>query len=450
MGFSSCANNRDASLNILLINIDDLGWSDLSFQGSTFYESPNIDKLRSESLFFSNGYAAAANSAPSRSSMLTGVYSPRHGVYTVGNPDRGKAQDRKLISAKNQDFPDPSYELLTERMQSGGYNVCHVGKWHLGDDPTEQGVDINIGGYAKGHPSSYFSPYKNPFLSDGEDGEYLTDRLADEAINFLSTTRDKDKPFFLYYATYAVHTPLQAKPELIAKYEAKEGKTDEHNNPKYAAMIESVDHSIGRVLDYLDESGLAKNTVVILTSDNGGLYSVSKQHPLRAGKGSFYEGGIRVPFMIRWKGHTKPNSTNDIPVSQLDLYPTILDITKVNNEGLSLDGESLVGVIDRDEELGRFLYWHFPAYLEAGGPESTDPTFRSRPVSVVRGGDWKFIYNYETGVRELYNLRDDISEQNNLAKENTAFSNIMYKNLQKWLKDMNAPTTFELNPKYKR
>ncbi|MFI3305270.1 MAG: sulfatase [Rikenellaceae bacterium] len=452
LGSFSCSAESNTPLNILLINVDDLGWSDLSFMGSTFYESPNIDQLRSESLYFPNGYAAAANSAPSRSSMLTGVYSPRHGVNTVNPSNRGKAQDRKFTAPASSDFPDPSYELLTERMQAGGYNVCHVGKWHLGDNPQiDQGVDTNIGGYSKGHPNSYFSPYNNPHLSDGENGEYLTDRLGDEVINFLSTTRDKTKPFFLYYATYSVHTPLQAKPELVEKYNAKEGKTDEHYNPKYAAMIESVDNSIGRVLEYLDESGLSKNTVVIFTSDNGGLYSVSKQHPLRAGKGSFYEGGIRVPFMVRWCGNTTPNSTDESVVSQIDLYPTILDITGVSNEGLALDGTSLRGVLDGSQSLAeRSLYWHFPAYLQGGSKESTDPIFRSRPVSVVRRGEWKLIHNYESGTNELYNLHDDLSERTDLSSREHKKCDELYSDLQRWLSDVDAYTEFESNPKYQQ
>ncbi|MFI3258576.1 MAG: sulfatase [Rikenellaceae bacterium] len=449
LGAASCSEGvSEKPLNILLINIDDLGWSDLTFQGSTFYETPNIDKLRSEGVFFDNGYAAAANSAPSRSSMLTGVYAPRHGVYTVNPADRGKAKDRKLISAENREFPRAEFELISERLQANGYNTCQVGKWHLGDDSAEQGFDLNIGGYAKGHPDSYFSPYNNPHLTDGEDGEFLTDRITTEAIKFLESGRDKSKPFFLYYATYAVHTPIQPKPELVGRYEEKEAN-EAHYNAKYAALIESMDQNVGRLLEALRETGEEDNTVIIFTTDNGGLYSVSKQWPLRAGKGSFYEGGIRVPFIVKWNGHTTPNTTNHTPVSQMDLYPTILSLTGVTNEGLVLDGvdicEMIVGKRDIDE---RSIYWHFPAYLEGGNSECTDSIFRSRPVSVVRRGDWKLIHNYESGINELYNIKDDISEKSDLAKVNKAMCDQLYGDLQAWLKSVDAPCDFKLNPKY--
>lgn len=440
--------------NILLINIDDLGWSDLSFMGSEYYQTPNIDRLRSEGVYFSNGYAAAANSAPSRSSMLTGVYSSRHGVYTVDPADRGKATDRKLIAAKNCKVPDPQYKLLTETMQESGYRTCAVGKWHVGEDPTTQGVDVNIAGCLMGHPKSYTSPYKNEALTDGPEGEFLTDRLAAEAVKFMQGCEGGDAPFFLYFATYAVHTPLQPKPEIAARYAEKQG-SEAHNNNKYAALVETMDTNVGVVLDYLRSSGLDKNTVIILTSDNGGLYSVSKQWPLRAGKGSFYEGGIRVPMIVVWDGHTKPNTTCDTPVSHMDLYPTLLDIANICDKDLSLDGEVITAQIEgrgccAESRKERPLFWHFPAYLEKGNAETTDPVFRSRPVSVIRKGDWKLIYNYESEVAELYNLRLDISERNDLSSTDSTKASELRNELFEWLKSVDAPTEFELNPKYRR
>ncbi|MFR9579023.1 MAG: sulfatase [Rikenellaceae bacterium] len=450
---TNCASNGETTtqrLNVVLINIDDLGWTDLSFMGSDYYETPNIDRLRSEGVYFSNAYAAAANSAPSRSSMLTGVYSSRHGVYTVDPADRGKAKDRKLISAANRLTPDPKYKLLTETMQESGYRTCMVGKWHVGEDPTKQGVDVNVAGCLKGHPKSYTSPYKNPAITDGEDGEFLTDRLAAEAVKFMETCKGGDAPFFLYFATYAVHTPLQPKPELAAKYAEKEGTAEHHNN-KYAALVETMDTNVGVVLDYLRSSGLDKNTVIVLTSDNGGVYDISKQHPLRAGKGSFYEGGIRVPMIVVWDGHTAANTTCDTPVSQMDLYPTLLDIVGVSDEGLNLDGEVITSQIEgKAAATERALYWHFPAYLQGGNEETTDPIFRSRPVSVIRKGDWKLIYNYESETAELYNLSNDLSERNDLATTDCAKATQMQQELFTWLRSVDAPTEFELNPKYQK
>lgn len=452
LGAAMPAMAEAARPNIVLFNIDDLGWSDMSFQGSEFYETPNIDRLRSSSLFFDNGYAAAANSAPSRASMLSGRYAPRHGVYTVGDPARGDAKARKLIPAATKSVLDSSSITILQRLKDVGYTTCHVGKWHVGVDPKDYGADVNIGGTTMGHPNSYFSPYKNPYLEDGPKGEYLIDRLSDEAVGFIESRVESgaDNPFFLYYAPYAVHTPLQPKAELAEKYSAKEGNK-QHYNVKYAALIESMDCAVGRVMDYLEQSGLIENTVVIFTSDNGGLYSTSKQWPLRAGKGSFYEGGIRVPMLVRWDNVVEPNTTISTPVSQLDIYPTLVDIAqaKVDAEYV-LDGESWLRTLrsGRSKLSSRAIYWHFPAYLQSGGPESSDPVFRSRPVSVIRRGDWKLIYNYETGVKELYNLADDISERSDLAESNPKMVDKLYEQLGGWLEQMDAPRDFELNLEY--
>ncbi len=445
-----------AKPNVILFNIDDLGWTDMSFQGSDLYETPNIDRLRESSLFFNNAYAAAANSAPSRASMLSGQYAPRHGVYTVAPSDRGSAKARKLIPTPTESVLTSEATTLLETMQTAGYTTCHIGKWHVGKDPEMQGADINIGGSTYGHPKSYFSPYQNDYLEDGEEGEYLTDRLAREAVAFVDKYSKRSNPFFLYYATYSVHTPLQAKPELLAKYKAKcekLGKSEDmqHFNPQYAAMVEAMDDAVGSVLSYLETNDLMKNTIIIFTSDNGGLYSVSKQWPLRAGKGSFYEGGIRVPMLVHWDGVVEGGSTIETAVSQIDIYPTLMEIAGGElPQTYKLDGESWVSTLKSGKsKLGdRALFWHFPAYLQGGGPESTDPTFRSRPVSVIRKGDWKLIYNYETQTKELYNLKSDPSEREDLATREAKMADKLYGELSAWLKQTGAPTEFELNPKY--
>lgn len=424
-----------------------MGWSDLSFQGSSYYQTPNIDRLRNEGVFFSNTYAAAANSAPSRASLMTGVYTPCHGVYTVAPADRGPASERKFISATNSSTPNPQYPILAQVLQENGYATYHIGKWHLGDNPLLQGFDVNIGGNMSGHPKSYFSPYNNPDLPDGEDGEYLTDRLTNETIKILETCKESPKPFFIYFATYAVHTPHQPKAELAAKYLELKG-SEAHFNNKYAALIESMDTNVGYLLDYLEQSKLIENTIVIFISDNGGLYSCSRQWPLRAGKGSFYEGGIRTPMIISWKGVTKNNTSCDTPISQMDIYPTILKIADIPSQKLDLNGVDISPLFHGKDIVDRALYWHFPAYLEGGNQESTDAIFRSRPLSVIRDAEWKLIYNYETDIIELYNLKDDISESHNLAKQEAEKAKILYSKLQEWLAKYNAPTEFILNPQW--
>lgn len=441
---------QTAQPNIVLINIDDLGWADLSSQGSGYYQTPNIDRLRSEGVFFDHAYAGAPNSAPSRACLMTGLNTPRHGVYTVSPPDRGRSEDRKLIPYPNRTVPDSTLVLLPEALHRQGYSTFHIGKWHLGVDPTEQGFDRNIGGNMAGNPSTYFSPYGNKNLPDGADGEFLTDRLTDEAIGLIDS-RDRSKPFFLYFATYAVHTPLEPKPELEAKYHALP-TTEAHSNAKYAALIESTDSNIGRLLAHLESCGLTDNTVVVLITDNGGVYDISRQWPLRAGKGSFYEGGIRTPMIVRWSGHTEPGRTDSRTITQMDLYPTLLDIAGGRSSKAWLDGVDIRAAIEGGKQADlkrRALYWHFPAYLENGNRETVDMKFRTRPVSVILKGDWKLIYSYESGRTELYNIRDDVSEHHDLSESHKRLTRKLLRQLQRWLVKTGAPTSFEPNPLYR-
>lgn len=436
--------------NIILINIDDLGWADVGYNGSTYYETPNIDKLHQKGISFQYAYAGAANSAPSRACLMTGLNTPRHGVYTVDPAERGKAEDRKLIPCANKKMLDESVFLLPQALRSAGYQTCHIGKWHITADPLQNGMDVNIGGYKAGHPNSYFSPYKNPNLKDGPEGEYLMDRLSAEAVQYIDTVSRK-RPFFLYYATYAVHTPLQAKPELIEKYKQK-AATKAHNNPVYAAMVENMDAGVGRVLEAVERNGLSENTLIVFTSDNGGVYNISRQWPLRAGKGSFYEGGIREPFIIYMKGKYEGGITRSEPVSQLDLYPTFTHLAGADPV-ITPDGEDLLPLLDEGETdylNNRTLYWHFPAYLEAypGLNEGRDSLFRSRPVSVILQGEWKLIENYEDNALELYNLKKDPSEKTDVAEAYPAVTKRLYDRLQAWKKSTNAPVPDRLNPLY--
>lgn len=436
--------------NIVLINIDDLGWSDLSCNGSKYYETPNIDKLKSSGIWFSQAYAGAANSAPSRACMLTGLNTPRHGIYTVGKSERGKPENRKLIPIPNKETLPESIQLLPKILKESGYQTFHIGKWHVTDDPLKSGFDINIGGNHSGHPKSYFSPYKNSNLPDGKDGEYLCDRLGYEAEKLIKEAKS-EKPFFLYYATYAVHTPLQAKTDLIEKYEKKLSNSA-HYNPKYAALIESMDENVGRVLKALKDSGKEDNTLVIFTSDNGGSFDISRQWPLRAGKGSFYEGGIRVPFIVYQKGVFEKREVTDVAVSQMDIFPTLLEYAGIKDKPVMLDGESLVSLLKnkKDPKLdNRPLFWHFPAYLERGNSETKDKYFRTRPVSVVRKGNWKLIENYETQDYELYNLSEDLGEKHDLSSSNAEKVKELSNILDNWKSEVKAPIPTKINPKYK-
>ena len=290
--FASCGKKAPSPPNIVLIVADDLGWKDLGFMGSSYYETPNLDRLAGEGMVFRRAYAAAANCAPSRACLLTGMYPTAHGIYTVASSERGDPRTRRLIPATNTTILADEYFTLAEALKQAGYMTINIGKWHLGTDPCSQGMDYNVGGGLWGHPGSYFAPYVSPDL-EAPEGEYLTDRLTEEAVKFIRQS-SKD-PFFLHLPYYAVHTPIQAKAGLEQKYEQK-GTAGCQSNPSYAGMVENLDHCIGSLIEELDMHGLTENTLVIFTSDNGGIREISCQDPLRAGKGSYYEGGIRVPL----------------------------------------------------------------------------------------------------------------------------------------------------------
>ena len=434
--------------NIVLINIDDLGWTDLSSNGSKYYETPHIDQLKKQGIWFQKAYAGASNSAPSRACMLTGMNTPRHGIYTVGNPDRGKKELRKLISYPNREELPEGIQILPQVLKRAGYQTFHVGKWHVTQDPCDCGIDANIAGNHAGNPSTYFAPYQNKNLSDGPQGEFLTDRLGNEAARLIQKV-NKSQPFFLYYATYAVHTPLQAPEELIEKYRRKQ-PTTAHSNPVYAALVEVMDRNVGKVLRAISESGQADNTIIIFTTDNGGVYDISKQWPLRAGKGSFYEGGIRVPLIIYQPHRFEHKKITETAVSQMDLFPTIMEWTGIS-DSLQFDGKSLMPLLENENDSAfkeRPLYWHFPAYLEGGNVETVDMDFRTRPVSVILKDDWKLIENYEDGRIELYHLKTDLGEKQDVSQNCPQKVKELKTLLDNWKKRTNAPCHFKKNPYY--
>lgn len=438
--------------NIILFYADDLGWTDLGVQGSDFYESPAIDRIANEGMRFTQAYANAANCAPSRACLISGLYTPRHGVYTVKNSDRGKSIHRKLIPVENTPVLDRKFPTLPETLKKNGYTTCIAGKWHLSDDPIPYGFDRNFGGGSRGGPGSYFSPYNNPALPDGPVGEHLPDRLSTEVSDWIR--ENAGDPFFVYFPLYSVHSPISARQDLTEKYAGKTpGKF--HDHAKYAAMIEAMDLAVGKVMHTLEELGLEDNTLVIFTSDNGPYGRASVAKPLRGGKGMYYEGGIRVPFFVKWPGVVSPGTVSDEPVIGMDIFPTLLEATHIPTD-TALDGKSLLSLMKGSKTpMERALFWHFPAYLQMykadrSFHDSHDaPHWRTTPCGVIREGDWKLIEYFESGKAELFNLRNDPGERNELSTAEPAMKAAMYAKLKQWQQQTSAPIPTELNPAYK-
>lgn len=455
--------------NIIFILIDDMGWKDLGSYGSEFYETPNLDRLAASGMQFTDAYAASPVCSPTRASILSGKYPATVGVTDwIGAHTKGKLIDAPYIHHL------PLSEMsIAESLRKGGYDTWHVGKWHLGNEnhyPEKHGFDINIGGCHWGQPmNGYFSPYDMENLPNGPDGEYLTDRLTDEAIKLIE--QKGNKPFFLNFSHYAVHTPIQAPHQLIEKYQAKskkmgldqmqsfeEGETfptddkkDLHvrrrliqSDPIYAAMIENLDDNIGRLMDTLKANDIVDDTIVIFTSDNGGLAtaegSPTCNTPLNEGKGWMYEGGVREPLIIKWPGVTEPGSVNETPVTSPDFYPTMLEMANLPPlPEQHQDGMSIVDILKGAEQLDReAIYWHYPHYGNQGGT----------PGSSIRMGDYKLIEFFENEHIELYNLREDISENNDLFEEKPTLAKEMRNKLKHWRESIEAFIP-EKNPEYK-
>ena len=434
------------SPNFIFILVDDLGWRDVGYyvgygyNGSTYYETPNINKLARQGMRFTDAYAACPVCSPTRASIMAGKYPAR--MHLTDWIHGHEFPDAKLLIPDWTHYMSTEEVTIAEALKAAGYATGHVGKWHLGDDPSywpdNQGFDVNIGGWKLGYPSGgYFSPYENPTLQDGPEGEYLTDREGMDAEKFIE--QNKDRPFFLYLAHYAVHTPLQAKQDIIDKFEDKD-PSPEHDNAIYAAMIQSVDDAVGRILDKLEKLKIDDNTIIIFMSDNGGLLGPTDNSPLRGGKSQAYEGGIREPMIIKWTSVVQAGSVCNEPVISTDFYPTILEIA-----GLPLkpeqhrDGISLVPLLKKTGMLNReAIYWHYPHY-HINNPYG--------PFGAIRKGDWKLIEYFENMNVELYNLNDDLSEQYNLAATHPAKAFELRDMLYTWRVSVDAqmPTT---NPGY--
>jgi arylsulfatase A-like enzyme len=413
------------SPNVIVILVDDMGQTDLACYGSKLYETPHIDRLAKEGVRFANGYSACTVCSPTRAALLTGKYPARlHLTDWIAGHERPKA---KLKIPAWQKFLPFEEITLAEQFKAAGYATASIGKWHLtpalkeGDDayyPEKHGFDLNVGGYARGQPPSYHAPYKIPTLPEGPAGEFLTDREAAEAVKFIEA--NKEKPFFLYLPHYAVHTPLGGKPDVIAKYQAKSAKLPElkQKNATYAALVESVDDSLGTIRAALARLKLEENTIIVFTSDNGGLIPVTDNAPFRVGKGSAYEGGVRVPLIIE-----------PTPAMSIDLYPTVLELAGVKPLQSLVDGVSLAPLLKSGAKPDRAeLFWHYPHYHPGG----------ATPYSAVRSGDFRLVHFYEDGRDELYDLANDVGETKDLAAAQPALAKTLRTRLDAWLKSVDA------------
>ncbi|MDG1729157.1 MAG: sulfatase [Algibacter sp.] len=454
--------------NILFVLVDDLGLTDLGFTGSSYYETPNIDKLASKSTIFTQGYAGSRVCSPSRATIMTGKFTARHGITDWIGAKTGthwrehKRQDKLLPADYVYNLPKEDI-TLAETMQAHGYNTFFAGKWHLGKEgsyPEDHGFDINVGGWDKGSPAGgYFSPYKNPKLENKTNGENLSMRLAKETTTFIK--QNTSEPFFVFLSFYAVHGPIQTTETKWKKYrdkaevngtksngfvmEQKLPIRQTQDNPIYGGLVESMDDAVGHVLNELKTYGLDKNTIVIFTSDNGGVSSgdafSTSNLPFRGGKGYQWEGGIREPYLVYVPWNTSTEKTIDYPVTGADFYPTILDyahIELLHNQ--HIDGISLKPIIEAGKiPEERPLYWHYPHYGNQGGD----------PSSIIREGDWKLIHYYEDGSNALYNIKDDAFEQNNVATQFPEIATKLSTNLKNWLISVDAKypeTDTEFNP----
>lgn len=451
--------------NVVYILVDDLGYSDIGvYNQQSFYQTPNVDKLAAQGIQFTDGYAANPVCSPSRFAVLTGKH-PTRGHATDWFPHGNRAsRSGNYNAAEFERFLPHKETTLAEAFKEQGYSTAFLGKWHLGEDeslwPEHHGFDVNIGGNKTGHPAGgYFSPYKNPRLSDGPKGEYLTERLTSEAINLVDEYSKQNKPFFMLLSFYTVHTPLQAPEDDVKKYNNQRKQTHiensfineeqvwpiddarqvrvKQNHATYAAMVNQMDTQVGRLLTKLKSAGIDDNTIVVFTSDNGGLStaegSPTSNLPLRGGKGWLYEGGIRVPFIVKMPHMANKGQRINTPVISNDLYPTLLSAAGLPlKPEQHIDGRDLSkmlkGEASFDELKERAMFFHYPHYSNQGG----------FPGAAVRVGDWKLIERFEDGQVHLYNLRNDLEEQHDLALRQPDRANEMRSKLHQWYKETDA------------
>jgi arylsulfatase A-like enzyme len=451
----------EKTTNFVFFLVDDLGWADLGCYGSTFHETPHIDRLAASGMKFTQGYAACPVCSPTRASIMTGRHPVRVDI-TDWIPGQGNNKRNKMLHPEDRGNLALKEVTIAEVLRQEGYQTFFAGKWHLGDKghwPTDQGFDINIGGNSKGSPpGGYYAPWTNPTLTARTEGEYLTERLTAESINFLEK-RDVDRPFLLYLSYYNVHTPIQPYKKRVGHYQKKGAELftepspplTEHegvsrtrqDNAAYASMLAAVDDSVGAVLGKIDQLGLEENTVVMFFSDNGGLCTLRRPGPtsnlpLRSGKGWLYEGGVREPTIIRAPGVTEPGSVCDDPVVSMDFFPTMLSLAGLKNRPrLHADGQNLVPLMNGQEARPRTLYWHYPHYHGSTW----------KPGASIRDGDWKLIEFYHYGQTELFNLAEDPGELKNLANEYPEKLKQLKDKLAGWQRRMGAKMPVP-NPDY--
>jgi arylsulfatase A len=433
--------------NFVFILVDDWGWRDTGYNGSKFYETPNIDRLARSGMVFTNGYAASPVCSPTRAALMTGRYPARLHLTAHLQGASNRFHFTKVIQP-NARLELPLEEVtIAEVLRDAGYRTACIGKWHLGKLgflASDQGFDTSLAGDEAGSTNDFFYPgWSKKIPLEGRNGEYLTDRLTDLSVDFIR--RNQDNPFFLYLPHFAVHTPIQGKPEKVRRYDAKANPADPQNYGEYAAMLESVDESVGRVLEALRESGVDKDTLVFLTGDNGGVTSlewknrpITSNLPLRSGKGHLYEGGIRVPAVAAWPGTIAAGSTCHEPVLSIDYAPTMAEAAGLAGKLRDIDGRSLLPLLKGGRRLGREeVFWHYPHYSPQLG----------KPSAAIRRGDFKLIYFFEDSRAELYNLAADIGEKNNLAAAQPRRAAALRSRLLAWLKETRAQIP-AANPNY--
>ena len=423
--------------NVLLILVDDLGCRDLSGEGHANHRTPNIDRLRAESVRFTNAACNGPNCSPSRAALVTARHGSRTGVHTVGSSRRGKDRDRRLEPPANRVRIEEGERTIAETLAGAGYRTGFVGKWHVSDDPRTQGFEVNAGGNKAGHPKSYFPPYRNPDLEDGPEGEYLVDRLARETLGIIDgfEAAEDDRPWFVMYAPYAVHTPIQAPAAAVAEYRMRNPDVDQRR-ARYGVMVEATDRAIGSILARID----ADETLVCFASDNGGLQPLTDMSPWRGGKGMLYEGGIRTPLYVRGADFEPRDVAT--PVQLFDLHPTITELAgAVTTRDVVIDAVSLVPLL-RGEPMDRGpLFWHFPAYLEGHDAESRNPRdpFRTTPSGAVREGRWKLVEWFDDGEVELFDLESDPGERVNRSADRPEIRDRLKSRLAEWRTTVSAP-----------
>ena len=426
--------NPNPPPNVIVILVDDLGLTDLSCYGSQFYETPNIDQLAKDGVKFTQAYSSSTVCSPTRAALLTGKYPAR--LHLTDWIPGHASPTKKLKSPDWNKFLPHTETTLAQQFKSAGYSTALIGKWHLTPNekdavafsPLQYGFDLNLGGCHLGQPGSFFSPYKIPTLPDGPKGEFLTDRESAEAVKFIE--QNQSKPFFLYLAHYAVHQPIAGKAVVIKKFEQKNTNGLKHTNATYAALISSVDDSVGKIRATLQRLNLSNRTIIVFTSDNGGLTPVTDNSPARAGKGTAYEGGIRVPFIIQSPTIASPNSTEATPIQTIDIYPTLIAMAGLTAPATTIDGLSFATLLQSHTPLTRTdLFWHYPHYHTTGG---------ATPHSVIRSGDYRLIHFYEDNRDELYNLADDPGESRDLATSAPEIKNTLRTKLDRWLESVSA------------